>query len=109
MNFANMLISELVGAENTEVVVSKVDVPACVTLPSHFHPGEEFAYVLDGSFTLWQEGEEAVSFQKGEVGVVPYKKVHTISTGEKGASILIFRVHEKGQPERVLVEAELVA
>lgn len=53
MNFDNLLVSQLVGAENTEVVVSRVTVPPNTTLPKHWHPGEEFAYILEGSLILW--------------------------------------------------------
>lgn len=104
MSFENLLSTELYGAENTEVVVSRVTVPANTSLPRHWHPGEEFAYMLDGALTLHQENEEDKVFNQGEVGVVPFKKVHTITSGAEGCSILIFRVHEKGQPERVLVD-----
>ena len=104
MKFENLLSSQLVGAENTEVVVSHVSVPPRTSLPMHWHPGEEFAYVLDGSFVLHQEGEDDVQYQKGDVGVVPFKKVHTIETHDEPTTILVFRVHESGQPERVLVD-----
>ena len=43
-------------------------------------------------------------YQKGEVGKVPLKQVHTVTTKEEGATILVFRVHELGQPGRVLVD-----
>jgi quercetin dioxygenase-like cupin family protein len=104
MNFENMLTSELVGARGTEVVVSRVTVPANTILPRHWHPGEEFAYVLEGSLTLWQEGKEEIVYKKGEVGVVPFKQVHTISTADEPVTALVFRVHEKGQPERILTD-----
>jgi hypothetical protein len=35
---------------------------------------------------------------------VPLKQVHTAITTEEGATILVFRVHELGKPERVPVE-----
>lgn len=103
MNFENLLSSQLVGAENTEVVVSRVSVPPQSSLPMHWHPGEEFAYILDGALILHQEGEDDIKYCQGEVGVVPFKKVHTIETKEEGVTVLVFRVHEQGQPERVLV------
>lgn len=104
MKFENMLTSELIGAKGTEVVVSRITVPANTTLPRHWHPGEEFAYVLEGSLTLLQEGEEDLVYKAGEVGVVPFKKVHTIATGDEGVCALVFRVHEQGQPERILTD-----
>ena len=73
MNFDNLLVSQLVGAENTEVVVSRVTVPPNTTLPKHWHPGEEFAYILEGSLILWQDGKEEEEYKKGDVCVVPYK------------------------------------
>ena len=103
MNFNNLLSSELVGVENTEVVVSRVTVPPHTTLPKHWHPGEEFAYILEGSLILWQDGKEEEIYSKGDVGVVPYKQSHTIMTKDEGVTVLVFRVHELGQPERVLV------
>lgn len=104
MKFENLLMSQLAGAEGTEVVVSRVTVPPNCTLPKHWHPGEEFAYVLEGSLTLWQEDEGEVVYKKGDVGVVPLKKVHTISTQDEGVTVLVFRVHEQGEPERILTD-----
>jgi quercetin dioxygenase-like cupin family protein len=104
MSFENLLTTELMGAEGTEVVVSRVTVPAGASLPRHFHPGEEFAYMLAGELTLLQDGKQDEVYREGEVGVVPFKQVHTIKAGEEGCSILVFRVHEQGEPERVLVD-----
>ena len=103
MMFADLLTSQLKGVENTEVVVSITTVPPHTTLPTHWHPGEEFAYVLEGYFILHQEGKADEFYRKGDVGIVPLKQVHTVSTQEEGATILIFRVHELGQPGRTLV------
>ena len=103
MMFADLLTSQLEGVENTEVVVSITTVSPHATLPTHWHPGEEFAYVLDGYFILHQEGKADEFYRKGDVGIVPLKQVHTVSTQEEGATILIFRVHELGQPGRILV------
>ncbi|MDH5179018.1 MAG: cupin domain-containing protein [Gammaproteobacteria bacterium] len=104
MQFANLLTTQLVGAKDTEVVVSHVSVPPQTSLPMHWHPGEEFAYVLDGSCVLHQEGEEDLTFRKDDVGVVPFKKVHTIETLDEAVTMVVFRVHETGQPERILVD-----
>jgi quercetin dioxygenase-like cupin family protein len=104
LKFEDLLTEQLQGVDGTEVVVSITTVPPHTTLPRHWHPGEEFAYVLEGSFTLHQEGKPDKAFRKGDVGVVPLKAVHTISTRDEGATALIFRVHEAGQPGRILVD-----
>ena len=102
--FKNLLTCELKAVEGTEVVVSRVTVPPNTTLPKHWHPGEEFAYILEGSFTLWQEDEPEKVLKRGDACVVPWKKVHTVMTGDESTTILVFRVHEKGEPERILAE-----
>lgn len=100
----NLLQAELEGVVGTEVIVSRVTIPPNASLPRHWHPGEEFAYVLEGTVTLWQKGKEDVVAKAGEVARVPLKQVHTAMTGDEGATILVFRVHETGKPERVLAE-----
>lgn len=104
LKFEDLLTSQLEGVEGTEVVVSITTVPPHTTLPRHWHPGEEFAYTLEGTLVLHQEGKPDEVYSKGDVGKVPLKQVHTVSTKEEGATILIFRVHESGQPGRILVE-----
>lgn len=99
----DLLTTPLKSTEGLEVVVSHVSLPPNLTLPMHWHPGEEFAYILQGSVTLILDGEGEQEAFAGEVGVVPLKKVHTARSGDKGATILVFRVHEEGQPGRVLV------
>ena len=104
LKFEDLITEQLKGVENTEVVVSITTVPPHTTLPKHWHPGEEFAYVLDGSLVLMQEGKADEYYKKGDVGKVPLKQVHTVRTEEESATILIFRVHELGQPGRILVD-----
>ena len=94
----------LEGAEGIEVIVSRVTIPPNTSLPKHWHPGEEFAYIVEGSATLWQEGKEDTPGTAGDAMMVPLKQVHTSMTGEEGATLIVFRVHEQGQPERILVE-----
>ena len=104
LKFEDLMTEKLQGVENTEVVVSITTVPPHTTLPKHWHPGEEFAYILEGSIVLMQDGKAEEYYKKGDVGKVPLKQVHTVRTEEESATILIFRVHELGQPGRILVD-----
>jgi len=99
-----LLSAQLESTENIEVIVSRVTIPPNTSLPKHWHPGEEFAYILEGSASLWMDGEKTVPAMKGDALKVPLKKVHTAMTGDEGATILVFRIHEKGKPERYLIE-----
>ena len=100
----NLLKNNLEGSDGLEVIVSQVSLPPNVTLPRHWHPGEEIAYMLQGSVTLLLDGENEQEIKAGEVGIVPLRAVHTARSGDKGAIIIVFRVHEEGQPGRILVD-----
>lgn len=97
----NLMTAQLEGVKGTEVIVSKVTIPPNTSLPKHWHPGEEFAYVLEGSVLLWQKGKKDTIGKKGDVLKVPLKQVHTAITSKEGATVLVFRVHEQGKPERI--------
>jgi len=99
-----LMTSPIEGVEGREVIASRVYIPPHTTLPKHWHPGEEYAYVMEGSTTLWQEGKGDVVVGAGEMIKIPVGQVHTASTGDEGATVLIFRVHEQGKPVRVNVE-----
>ena len=103
LKLENLRTDKLAGVENTEVVVSRVVIPPNTTLPKHWHPGEEFAYVIEGSVTLWQEGKPDIIGNAGDVVKVPLKQIHTAKTNDKGAVVLVFRVHQSGKQERYLV------
>lgn len=104
ISLETLMKTQLEGVEGREVIVSKVYIPANSTLPKHWHPGEEFVYILEGSVTLWQKGKDNVTGNMGDVMKVPLEQVHTAVTGAEGVSLLIFRVHETGKPERVKAE-----
>ena len=103
LKLENLLSTPLEGVQGTEVIVSRVTIPANTTLPKHWHPGEEFAYIIEGSVTLWQKGKADILGKKGDVVKVPLKQIHTAKTNNEGAVILVFRIHEAGKPERIKV------
>jgi quercetin dioxygenase-like cupin family protein len=104
LKLETLLKAQLEGFDGGEVIVSHVSLPPHTSLPKHWHPGEEFAYILEGSVTLWQDGKEDMVCKTGDVVKVPLKQVHTAITQDEGATILVFRIHEQGKPERVPVE-----
>lgn len=100
----NLMTEKLELVENTEVVVTYLEIPANTTLPKHWHPGEEFVYVLEGSVTVWQKDKPDIVLNKGDVYKIPLKQVHTAMTSDVGAKGIVFRVHEEGQPARFKAE-----
>lgn len=104
LTLETLLSTQLEGAEGTEVIVSRVVMPPNTALPKHWHPGEEFAYVLEGSTILRRDGKPDLTVLKGELIKISLQEVHSAVTTDQGAEILVFRVHEHGKPERILVE-----
>ena len=100
----NLLRTELELTEGVEVIVSAIEIPPETTLPTHYHPGEEFVYITEGSGIVWQKGKPDIVLKKGDVFKVPLKQVHTAKTGKEGFKALVFRVHKKGEPERILTD-----
>ena len=100
----NLLRESIAGVEGKEIIVSRVSFPPHTELPWHWHPGEEFFYVIEGSITLKRRGESDVPTVEGDVQKIAPEVVHTGLTGEQGAELVIFRVHTAGEPERYLVD-----
>ena len=100
----NLLRESIAGVEGKEVIVSRVSFPPHTELPWHWHPGEEFFYVIEGSVTLKRRGEPDLPATQGDAQKIPPQIIHTGSTGEQGAELVIFRVHAAGEPERYLVD-----
>ena len=99
-----VLKSDLASADDLEVIVSIVDIPAATTLPKHHHPGEEFIYVLEGSGYLWLDGQGDTMASAGDAAKIPLEQIHTARTDDEPMRAVVFRVHKKGEPERILVE-----
>ena len=101
---ANLLRESIAGVEGKEIIVSRVSFPPHTELPWHWHPGEEFFYVIEGSVTLKRRGEPDLPTTQGDAQKIAPQIIHTGSTGEQGAELVIFRVHASGEPERYLVD-----
>ena len=97
-----LLRESLIGLADQEVIVNEVDIPPNTELPWHSHPGTEIFSVLSGSIVLMQRTQTDIQSQEGEVRMIPRGVVHSGKTAEEGASLLIVRVHDAGQPERIL-------
>lgn len=87
-----------------EVIVTLVEIPPHTTLDRHWHPGEEFHYYLEGEVEIAIDGQPSIHGTPGTVGHVPLHAVHTAMTREKGARVIVFRVHTAGEPVRHLAE-----
>lgn len=93
------------AAPDLEVIVSDVIIPAGSQVPPHYHPGEEFLYLIEGSARHIVKGESERMLTAGASAVIPPNAIHAPIGGPEGARAIVFRVHVKGQPERIPVPA----
>lgn len=97
-----MLRAAIQAADGLEVIISDVIIPPNASVPWHYHPGEEFVYVIEGSAIHREEGQADIVLQAGDTYVIRPEARHSPIGGPEGARAIVFRVHVAGQPERIL-------
>ena len=75
-------------------------------VPTHTHPGEEFASILEGSVYLWEKGKGETRYVAGDSCKVSMGAVHKVRTGDESVRLVAFGVHTIGEPERTLVDID---
>lgn len=98
-----MLRAPVSSADGLEVIISDVYIPSGVQVPRHFHPGEEFLYVIEGSAVHVEEGKPDRVLSAGDAYVIPPEAVHAPYGGPDGGRAVVFRLHVAGKEERYLV------
>jgi quercetin dioxygenase-like cupin family protein len=88
-----------------EVTIYMAEIPPGARTGKHYHPGDEFIYVLEGSGVLEEQGKPAITLKPGIA-------LHYVSAAEKAAyvheakntsdtaplKVLAVLITEKGQP-----------
>ena len=88
-----------------EVVQVRVDFAPGVVFGRHTHPGEEIAYVLEGSLEYQFDGKPAVTLKAGEALFIPAGTVHSAKNVGKGnGAELATYIVEKGKPLLTVVK-----
>ena len=96
-----MLRGPITISDDLEVIISDVVIPAGATVPRHYHPGEEFVYVIEGSAVHVEAGKPDQVLRAGDAYVIPPEAEHAPRGGPNGARAIVFRVHKEGLPERI--------
>lgn len=99
-----MLRAPVTIGGDLEVIISDVVIPPNATVPRHYHPGEEFLYVIEGSAVQVEDGQPDRVLEAGDAYVIPPRVEHAPRGGPEGARAIVFRVHAEGEEERILVE-----
>lgn len=87
-----------------EVIQVRVEFDQEAAFGRHWHPGEEIAYVLEGSLEYEVEGRENVTLEAGDVLFIPARTIHAARNvgRSKGVELATYIV-EKGKPLVVMV------
>ena len=93
------LLRHDLGVPGREAVQVRVDFAPGAVAPEHSHPGEEIAYVIEGSLEYRLEGKPPVTLKAGEALFIPAGAIHSAkNVGGGNAAELATYVVEKGKP-----------
>jgi quercetin dioxygenase-like cupin family protein len=98
--------ADLVGIEGKEGLVVLTEIAPGEVGAKHYHSGNQFGYVLDGSMIMDIEGKPPVTYKPGEAYYLLPKQVHSAKnvSGTAPVKVLAFAIAEKGQPFNVPVK-----
>src|SRR5262245_55329188 len=88
-----------------EVLIDLVEIPPNQKLEWHWHPGEEFHYYREGNPVIQRRDARPIIGEPGTAAHGALKLRHRATAGDKGAKIIVFRVHTQGAPWRYLDQA----
>ncbi len=80
------LLKENLATPGKELVQVRVDFAPGVTAPRHAHPGEEVAFVLEGTLEYTIDGQPPVTLKAGQALFIPAGAVHSAKNVHDGES-----------------------
>jgi len=98
--------ADLVTSDGKEASMFLAELAPGANMGKHYHPGDAFAYILEGTMLLEIVGKESVTLKQGQSGSLPPQTVHDDKNGSQTASLkfLVFHVAKKGDPLAVPVQ-----
>ncbi|WP_442931868.1 cupin domain-containing protein [Microvirga sp. CF3062] len=91
------------GENGRELIQVRVDFAPGAAFGMHTHPGEEVAYVLEGSLEYQFEGKPPVTLKAGDSLFIPAGTLHAArNVGSVDAAELATYLVDKGKPLVVL-------
>ena len=87
------------SAPGREVLQVRVDFAEGTESPKHAHPGEEIAFVLEGTLEYQIDGRPSVTLKVGDAVFIPAGAMHVArNVGSGNAAELATYLVQKGQP-----------
>jgi quercetin dioxygenase-like cupin family protein len=89
------------AAPGAELIVADLRLEKNAVGEAHYHPWEEYLYVIEGSAILEIQGLEPRTLLGRQGFVIPARTVHTPRAGIWGVRAIVIRVHRQGDPVAV--------
>jgi quercetin dioxygenase-like cupin family protein len=87
------------SAPGREVVQAIAEFPPGTAVGRHTHPGEEVAYILEGTVLVEVDGKPGATMKAGQYFIIPAGTIHNATNNSKGnAKVLATYIVEKGKP-----------
>jgi quercetin dioxygenase-like cupin family protein len=100
-----MLQDQDLSVKDRHGVMSRSEFQPGATSGRHFHPGEEFGYVLEGTLELTVDGKPAQRLKAGDIIFMPAGAIHEAkNVGTGTLKVLSTYVLEKGKPVATAVK-----
>ena len=95
----NVVMKQDMSIPDREGIMATVDLPPGSAEGKHTHNAEVFAFVLEGTIVLENEGFPDATLKAGDVFHIGFGKVHqAINRGSAPAKLAAVFVAEKGKP-----------
>jgi len=89
------------AAPEKQLIVADLRLGPNAVGAAHYHPWEEYLYVIGGSAIVDFGDGELQMLEPGESFIIPAGKVHTPRAGADGVRAIVTRVHNAGDPVSV--------
>src|SRR6266568_3570692 len=103
---AELYKANLVTSDGKEGSIFLAELAPGANMGKLYHPGDAFAYILEGTMLLEIAGKESVTLKAGQSGSLPPRTVHDDKNASQTAPLkfLVFHVAKKGDPLAVPVK-----
>ncbi|GAA0264969.1 hypothetical protein GCM10009127_00140 [Alteraurantiacibacter aestuarii] len=92
------------AAPGHELIVTDLLLGPDAVGATHYHPWEEYLYVIEGSAKVDVADLGEGTLVAGQSFIIPAQAVHTPRAGPDGVRAIIIRVHNEGEPTMVPVD-----
>jgi quercetin dioxygenase-like cupin family protein len=103
---AELYKADLATSDGKEASMFLAELGPGANMGKHYHPGDAFAYILDGTMLLEIEGGKSVTLKSGQSGSLPPRTVHDDKNASQTTPLkfLVFHIAKKGEPLAVPVK-----